>query len=194
MARSERQKMAAGEWYCCVDAELDALRATAFAAVREHNLAGAGQPGGMGQLLRALLNAADDAIIEAPFHCPYGFNITLGRSVFLNAGCVILDTAPVTIGDHSMIGPGVHIYCAEHHLDVAKRRAGLEIGKPVMIGEDVWIGGGAIVLPGVTIGSGAVVGAGSVVTRDVAAGEKVAGNPAKPMRGGGASVAGPLAG
>ena len=45
---------------------------------------------------------------------------------------------------------------------------------------DVWIGGGAIILPGVTIGDGAVIGAGSVVTRDVAAGQTVAGNPARP--------------
>jgi acetyltransferase-like isoleucine patch superfamily enzyme len=36
----------------------------------------------------------------------------------------------------------------------------------------------------VTIGDGAVVGANAVVTKDVAAGEIVAGVPAKPLRSG----------
>ena len=60
--------------------------------------------------------------------------------------------------------------------------AASEFGRPVRIGSDVWIGGGAIILPGVTIGDGAVIGAGSVVTRDVAASQTVAGNPARPRQ------------
>ncbi|HEY1285830.1 MAG TPA: acyltransferase [Solirubrobacterales bacterium] len=44
------------------------------------------------------------------------------------------------------------------------------------------IGSGATVLGGVRIGPGAIVGAGAVVTRDVAPGETVAGNPARPLR------------
>ena len=59
------------------------------------------------------------------------------------------------------------------------RRAELEFGRTIRIGSHVWIGGGAIILPGVTIGDGALVGAGSVVTRYVAAGTIVAGNPAR---------------
>jgi UDP-2-acetamido-3-amino-2,3-dideoxy-glucuronate N-acetyltransferase len=42
------------------------------------------------------------------------------------------------------------------------------------------IGSGAVVLGGVRIGAGAIVGAGAVVTRDVAPGEVVVGNPARP--------------
>ena len=41
------------------------------------------------------------------------------------------------------------------------------------------IGSGVVVLGGVRIGAGALVGAGAVVTRDVAPGEVVVGNPAR---------------
>jgi UDP-2-acetamido-3-amino-2,3-dideoxy-glucuronate N-acetyltransferase len=43
------------------------------------------------------------------------------------------------------------------------------------------IGSGTTLLCGITIGEGALIGAGSVVTKDVAAGAVVAGNPAKPL-------------
>jgi len=46
------------------------------------------------------------------------------------------------------------------------------------------IGSGATVLGGLRIGEGATIGAGAVVTRDVAPGEIVAGNPARPLRRG----------
>jgi maltose O-acetyltransferase len=177
---SERDKMKAGEWYTCLDPELDALRAIAASAVFEHNTLPPAERGDIGPKLGALLGRAGaGARIEGQFHCPYGFNIHLGDQVFLNAGCVILDTAPVHIGARTMIGPHVQIYCAEHHKDPVKRRAGLEIARPVTIREDVWIGGGAILLAGVTVGDRAIVGAGAVVTRDVAADATVVGNPAR---------------
>lgn len=178
---TERQKMAAGAWYTCLDDKLETLRATARDAVHEHNTLPPTERGAIGPKLRALITTST-AMIEAPFHCAYGFNITLGDQVYLNAGCTILDTAPVTIGDQSALGPTVQIYCAEHHQDPHKRSIeGLEIARPVRIGKQVWIGGGAIILAGVTIGDGAVIGAGSVVTKDVAPGQVVVGNPARPI-------------
>ncbi|WP_086993530.1 sugar O-acetyltransferase [Rhizobium sullae] len=175
----EREKMAAGEWYCCLDGELEALRQLARNAVHQHNTMLPDERGSIAPALAALLaKAPADAFIEAPFHCSYGVNITLGSRVYLNAGCAILDSGTVVIGDRSMLGPGVHIYCAEHHKDVALRKAGIEMARPVMIGEDVWIGGGAIIL-GVSVGDGAIVGAGAVVTKDVPAGATVTGNPAR---------------
>lgn len=178
--RSEREKMAAGEWYCCLDEELDALRAKARLAVHQHATMAPDVRGAIAPLLRALLGSvADGAFIEAPFHCSYGFNISLGKNTYLNAGCVILDSAPVRLGNGCMLGPGVQIYCADHHRDIQSRAQGIEIAKPVTIGNNAWVGGGAIILPGITIGEGAIVGAGSVVTKDVAPGQTVVGNPAR---------------
>jgi len=46
--------------------------------------------------------------------------------------------------------------------------------------DDVAIGSGATIMCGLRIGRGAVIGAGAVVTRDVAPGTTVVGNPARP--------------
>jgi maltose O-acetyltransferase len=183
MAESERAKMAAGEWYTCLDDELEALRVLARDAVFEHNSLPPRQRGNLGPGLKALLGkAGEGARIEAPFHCAYGFNIFLADSVFLNAGCTILDTAPVHIGKGTLLGPNVQIYCAEHHKEASGRQAGLEIARPVEIGANAWIGGGAIILGGISIGDGAIVGAGAVVTREVAANTTVVGNPARAVK------------
>lgn len=182
MSASEREKMAAGEWYCCLDPELEHLRQRARGAVHQHNTMAPDGRGAMAPALRALLaSVGDDVFIEAPFHCSYGIHISLGSRVYLNAGCTMLDSGRILIGEGSMLGPGVQIYCAEHHKDVPLRSRGIEIARPVVIGKDVWIGGGAIILGGVTIGDGAIVGAGSVVTRDVPAGTTVVGNPARAL-------------
>jgi maltose O-acetyltransferase len=177
---TERAKMARGAWYSCVDDELEELRMISREAVHDHNTMAPRKRGNITPTLRKLFKScADDAIIEAPFHCAYGMNISLAAGVYLNAGCVILDTALVSIGARSLLGPAVQIYCAEHHSDAKKRTEGLEIAKPVTIGSRVWIGGGAIILPGVNVGDGAIVGAGSVVTKDVPEGATVVGNPAR---------------
>lgn len=182
MSGSERDRMAAGDWYCCLDPELEQLRERARAVIHQHNTMDPDGRGPMAPALRALFSSVgDDVFIEAPFHCSYGINISLGARVYLNAGCTMLDSGRISIGEGSMLGPGVQIYCAEHHKDVPLRSRGIEIARPVVIGSDVWIGGGAIILGGVAIGDGAIVGAGAVVTRDVPAGATVAGNPARPL-------------
>jgi len=162
---TEREKMLAGDWYVCLDPELDALRESAREAVNQHNTMPPGDRGRMGLLLADLITDSKDAMIEAPFHCPYGIHITLAPGVYINAGCTILDTAPVRIGEHSLLGPAVQIYTAHHHTEPEKRRAGLERALPVTIGRNVWVGGAAVILPGTTIGDDAIIGAGRVVTK-----------------------------
>jgi maltose O-acetyltransferase len=177
MTRSERDKMLAGELYRPGDPELQAeLAATAHWLARYN----ASLPPERRRLLLERLGAVGEgAEIRPPFFCDYGFNIRLGAGVFINFNCVILDVVDVTIGEGSQVGPAVQIYAADHPRDAAQRKSGLEFGRPVRIGRNVWIGGGAIILPGVVIGDDAVVGAGSVVTKDVASGATVRGNPAR---------------
>jgi len=110
--------------------------------------------------------SSKDAFFEPPFHVDYGYNITVGEDFYANFGCIILDCAPITIGNHVKFGPGVHIYAATHPLDSEERRK-REYALPVKIGDDVWIGGGVKVLPGVTIGNKCVIGSGSVVTKGI---------------------------
>jgi maltose O-acetyltransferase len=180
--KTEKQKMLAGELYR-PDEELGAEQAAAKVWMARYNAALASPVSERHALLcERLGRVGKDAVIRPPFHCDYGYNISLGNSVFLNFNCVILDVVEVVIGDRTQIGPATQIYAADHPRDAETRRTGLEFGRPVRIGSDVWIGGGAIILPGVTIGDGAVIGAGSVVTRDVAANQIVAGNPAQPRR------------
>ncbi len=180
---SEKQKMLSGELYRATGEELAADARRVAEWMDRYNGSIAATQRDHAALLREMLaEVGEGTYIRPPFHCDYGFNISLGKGVFLNFNCVILDVVKVTIGDRTQIGPGVQILTADHPRDPAQRRAGLEFGRPVIIGADVWIGGGAIILPGVTIGDGAIVGAGAVVTRDVPAGVIVMGNPARARR------------
>ncbi len=175
-------EVADGRWYSCMTPELGALRDAARHACWRHATMDPAERGRCAPELAALFATfGEGTFLEAPFHTAYGRNLSLGDHVYINAGCVILDSAPVSIGRRTMLGPAVHIYCADHAHGLDDRRRGLERALPVSIGEDVWIGGGAILLPGVTVGDGAIIGAGAVVTRHVAAGARVVGNPARPI-------------
>jgi maltose O-acetyltransferase len=180
MARTEKDKMLAGELYDASAPEIQADLAAAHRWLARYNATLDMAPSDRrGLLVERFAAVGEGAVVRPPFHCDYGFNISLGAGVFLNFNCVVLDVVEVAIGDRTQIGPGVQILAADHPRDPAVRASGLEFGRPVRIGRDVWIAGGAIVLPGASIGDGASIGAGSVVTRDVPAGATAFGNPAR---------------
>jgi maltose O-acetyltransferase len=180
MTRSEKDKMLAGDLYDGNAPEIQAELAATYRWLARYNAALDMAAADRRELLVERFAAVGaGTVIRPPFHCDYGFNISVGTGVFLNFNCVILDVVQVTIGDRTQIGPGVQILTADHPRDAAVRASGREFGRPVRIGRDVWIGAGAIILPGVSIGDAALIGAGSVVTRDVAAGVTTFGNPAR---------------
>ena len=179
---SEKDKMIAGVPYYPGDPELVRDRKRAQRLMRDYNQTIFGDDG-RDALLSELLGAIGArCALRAPLYVDYGYNIRIGSGVFLNYGCYLLDAGPITIGDGCDIGPFVQILTADHPRDPAERKAELESARPITLGRDVWLGASAIVLPGITVGDGAIVGAGAVVTRDVAPGTTVVGNPARPVR------------
>jgi UDP-2-acetamido-3-amino-2,3-dideoxy-glucuronate N-acetyltransferase len=138
-----------------------------------------------------------DDVVVRPFTNLYGCRIgdrsQIGTFVEIQRGAVIgVDCKiqshtficdGVAIGDRVFVGHGVTFINdkrpqatnpngelqgeADWNLERTKVEAGATIGS------------GATILGGVTIGAGSTVGAGAVVTRDVAAGTTVVGNPAR---------------
>jgi maltose O-acetyltransferase len=182
MTSDAQANMRAGNLYRAGHPDLVALRARAQRLMKAYNDTTVADTDVRRPLLTEIFAAVGDGTaIRAPVYVDYGCHITIGRDVFLNYGCVLLDVCDITIGDRTQIGPMVQLLTADHPRDPESRAEGLEKGAPIVIGQNCWIGGGALILPGVTVGDDAVIGAGAVVTRDVGAGRTVAGNPARPL-------------
>ena len=180
--RSQLERMLAGDLYRG-DPEIAEKALRARLLENRYNATATDEREGRTEILRELLGAfGEGSVIRPPFHCDLGFQISVGRDVFINCGLVALDIAAITIGDDVQIGPDVQLLTPTHPLDAELRRAKWEAADPIVIGANVWLGGGAIVLPGVTVAENAVVGAGSVVTKDVPPNVVVAGNPARIIR------------
>jgi maltose O-acetyltransferase len=179
---SERDKMLAGELYDPLDPELAAARVRARDLCQNLNATREADQDERRRILIELFGAGGGEVwMQPPFFCDYGSNIFLGKRVFFNFNCVVLDVCAVRIGDFTLFGLSVQIYTATHPIETELRRT-REFAKPIEIGSDVWVGGAAVICPGVTIGSGSVIGAGSVVTRDIPDGVFAAGNPCRVIR------------
>src|SRR5687768_4272581 len=180
---TEKHKMIRGQLYRSGDDLLREERRQAKKLLKVFNDTDPGELEKRAAILNELFGAAGSNLeIEPPFYCDYGYNISVGNNFYANHNCIILDCAPVVIGDNVFLGPNVQIYTATHPLEAGERDKGLEAAIPITIEDSVWIGGGAIINPGVTIGRGTTIGSGSVVTRNVPANVFAAGNPCKVIR------------
>ena len=105
-------------------------------------------------------------------HCFVENDVIIGDQVTIKNGVQLWDG--LRIADEVFVGPNVTFtndrYPRSRNGDAKLLRTVVEKGAS--------IGAGAVICPGITIGSGSMVGAGAVVTRDVAAGTLVVGNPA----------------
>ncbi|WP_136585965.1 acyltransferase [Microbacterium hydrothermale] len=113
-----------------------------------------------------------------------GVGLVMGDGSSLSPGCYIGCSGGVTIGDKTMLGPGVRLFAEDHVMDdptVDVKSQGVS-WSPITIGSGCWIASGVTITSGVTIGDGAVVAAGAVVTRDVPAGAVFGGIPAREIK------------
>lgn len=123
---------------------------------------------------------------------PAGRVVVGERTVLV--GALVMCNERVEIGSDVVVSYDVTIADCDFHPHAAEPRRADAIAispdrdlaerqpitsRPVVIEDGAWIGIGAIILKGVRVGAGARVAAGSVVTRDVAPGAEVAGNPAR---------------
>lgn len=129
------------------------------------------------------------------YGCRVGNNSRVGAFVEIQRDATVGDNCKIST--HTFICSGVHIanrvFVGHGVTFVNDRhpRACNPDGTPqtasdwkleeTWVEDDATIGSGATILCGVRIGKSATVGAGAVVTRDVAPGETVVGNPARPM-------------
>jgi acetyltransferase-like isoleucine patch superfamily enzyme len=123
-------------------------------------------------------NTKIGAFVEIQKNARVGKNCKISSHTFICEG--------VTIEDEVFIGHGVtfinDIYPRATSASGALQTETDWKVEPTLVCRGASIGSGATILARVTIGEGALVGAGSVVTRDVAPGSIVAGNPAKIVR------------
>jgi len=181
-AETEKEKMLSGKLYDGSDLEITEMRKKATRLLRRLNSSKVTAEEIKSIITKLFGKFTTPPVVVPPFYCDYGSNIHLGKNVYFNFNCVVLDVCNVKIGDDVLIGPNVQIYSATHPLEWETREMGLENGKPITIGNNVWIGGSAVICPGVTIGDKCVIGAGSVVTKDIPAGMLAAGNPARVIK------------
>jgi acetyltransferase-like isoleucine patch superfamily enzyme len=123
-------------------------------------------------------NTKIGAFVEVQKNASIGRNCKVSSHTFVCEG--------VTIEDNVFIGHGVTFINdrfprATSAGEVLQTEADWSV-EPTQVKKGASIGSGATILSGVIIGENAMVGAGSVVTKSVAPGTVVAGNPARVLR------------
>lgn len=129
------------------------------------------------------------------YGCKIGDNTRIGpyveiqRGATIGANCKIQSHTficdGVAIEDEVFVGHGV-MFINDKRPRATAENGSLQTGDDwkllrTVVEERASIGSGVVVLGGVRVGRGALIGAGAVVSRDVPAGETVAGVPARTL-------------
>ncbi|HET9592682.1 MAG TPA: DapH/DapD/GlmU-related protein [Solirubrobacterales bacterium] len=114
-------------------------------------------------------------------HCAIGRMNAIDREVRIEDGCSSMMACNLVA--RTVVGKGV--FMGPHFLTTNDNALGAEgwdaaSAPSITIEDEARFGAGVTLVPGVTIGRGAFVAAGALVTRDIAAGTRVMGVPARP--------------
>jgi acetyltransferase-like isoleucine patch superfamily enzyme len=107
-------------------------------------------------------------------------DVTVGKHCWIGPNVILDGSGGLTIGDHVDVCAGSQIYT---HSTVRRAVSGGEepvSHAPTRLGSNIYIGPQTVIAMGVTIGDGCIIGTMSLVDRDVPAGTKVWGIPARP--------------
>lgn len=141
---------------------------------------------GEGVVVQAFTNLYGCAIGDGTRIGPF---VEIQRGARIGARCKVQSHTfvcdGVTIEDEVFVGHGV-MFVNDKRPRATREDGSLQTDEdwelvPTVVERGTSIGSGAVILCGLRIGAGALVGAGAVVTRDVAAGEVVAGVPARAL-------------
>lgn len=106
-------------------------------------------------------------------------DVKVGRKTWIGPNVILDGSGGLEIGDFCSISAGVQIY-THHTVKWATSLGEAEVEQaPTKIGSGVYIGPQSVIQMGVAIGDRAVIGAMSFVNRDIPAGSKVWGVPAR---------------
>lgn len=112
---TELEKLNAGLPYNFMDPEVDALRLNAVRGCEELNALSAADYKARETVIRKLFGkVGQNPVILPRFVCDNGKNISVGDNFLINFNGVILDIAPVIIGNNVMIGPNTLITTVNH--------------------------------------------------------------------------------
>ncbi|MDE7121226.1 MAG: sugar O-acetyltransferase [Oscillospiraceae bacterium] len=189
---NEKEKLLSGKLYDSSDPVLVRMREKAHRLSLEYNQFPETETRKRNVILRELLpHAGKDLYLQSPIQFDYGEFTTFGDRCYANFNLVILDCAPVQIGNDVFIGANCTIATPMHPFLPGERNMqyrpdgsvfNLEYAKPVTIRDNCWIACNVTICGGVTIGAGTIIGAGSVVTRDIPPNVLAAGNPCRVIR------------
>lgn len=122
----------------------------------------------------------ENSQVATPFHCDYGYHLSIGEDVVIDSDCHFRDSARIAIGRNTKIGARVTIQTLKTPTDKSSLKGvkSTEVAQEVYIGENVYIGDSCVIEAGVRIGNNTIVRPGSVVSRTLPDNCVAHGNPA----------------